>query len=183
MKTNQFSLWLNDHKVGVHRAVNIVKAGIVCIALIVLALLLLNDTQNVNWQMQGCLVTSDGTVSKTLPVSVTGKISSNRNGDTDLKLSFGLPEDFQFSILQEEFVCYSNTVELLSYYAFSGYGDNKDTEQYMDSSAQIALDADQECIVIAWSDAPGQYLVASTNPNTDPQQVLDHFQLFLNTSG
>lgn len=179
MKNKQLSWWLMNHKPGIRKAVLLAAVVIVCAALICTAIWLLDVTQKIDWQMQGYLVTSDGTISEALPISVTGKINDRNDGSSDLDLSFDLPEDFRNSILADEFHCPSNTMDVLSYYAFTGFSRNKEDDG--DILASIALDVDQKSVVILWSDAPGQYLVASANADTNPQQILAHFQAFLNT--
>ena len=139
-------------------------------------------TNKIDWDMHGYLVTADGEVKEELELSVKGKVRDykDREETDQLKLNFALPDsvpsqlrwadnqkcflsDFQRSFDTPYYACYA-----FAYPVPIG----KDL-------CVFALDPVQKYVIIKWVDESGQLLVASSNPAVSAQEILKHFQTFL----
>lgn len=137
------------------------------------------ETTAIDWNMHGAWLSADGTVSQTVDAAVNGIIVENEDGNDDLNISFTFSDDFHYLLDKPEpyFMSmnrkYNDLPHLMIAYSF-GYN-----KQLKDSPRCVfALSMEEECFIILYEDAPGYYLVASTDPNADPQALLDYFSDF-----
>lgn len=133
------------------------------------------EPQKINWTMTGALVSSDASVLENFSVTVQGSIQEEENNIVRLDTKIELPDTFSFSFVTPEggHICNDRS---LGYYAFSTYCYDKTTNA--PELSFLALDVEKECMIIQWHSNPDQYLVASTNAELTPQEILEHFRGF-----
>lgn len=128
------------------------------------------------WQYFGQWVTSDGKSSE--PVDLKLKIVVQKKEDKRdvLCLYFDLPKDFPY-IFSEDEVYYNGSNGVLPYYTSTGYTLGKDSSE--PELVRFAYDKEKNWSVFVWEDSPEQYLIVSGKPQFDAQEILTHFEDFL----
>lgn len=158
--------------------------AVICAALLGMALWLFNDPLSrdaqLNWDIQGTWITADGQVLETLAFSLSGEIEKHSKERDILRLNIRLPEDFDYVIPEEPTIFYSNAevVESVSYYICGGAYCLERTSGDM-TLVELALSEKQEFMILYFSETPGTFLVASTNHNVKPEEILAYFDFFV----
>ncbi|MBE6917932.1 MAG: hypothetical protein E7470_08560 [Ruminococcaceae bacterium] len=136
----------------------------------------LDPSEIVLWQYYGRWVTSDGKSSE--PVDLELKIVVQKKEDKRdvLSLYFDLPKDFPY-IFSEDEVYYNGSNGVLPYYTSTGYTLGKDSSE--PELVRFAYDKEKNWSVFVWEDSPEQYLIVSGKPQFDAQEILAHFEDFL----
>lgn len=129
-------------------------------------------------KMQGMLVSADNLPQNQFSFSVSSKLTqSSQNSEKELELSFVFPNNFPYKV-QQLFSTSTPHTEHLPYYVLMGY-----CYSILDNDSifvQCAYDKEASLLIINWGDDNNKYLVASTDPSTPPQEIMDYFQDFLN---
>lgn len=183
---NKLSLWFHSYRTECKKALIGIGIGIICLALVVLAVWLfsgpLSGNTKVNWQMNGTLVTSDGTVIETMELSIVGKIHKDPNKRDILTLDITLPDDFPYSFKGRdipEFYSSSDEIDEFPYYVCSGY--TYDKSENAPVLCSFALDEERGWAIFCWPNQPEQYLVCSTTADVNADEIITHFQAFLDS--
>lgn len=143
------------------------------------------NTSNIDWTMQGYLVTADGQVQEELEISLTGKIrdyDSEDEANDELQLAFHFPDSFRYSNHDsaQKYLSDNTIQNFYHYHLCHGFGYDKRKKESVPLS--FALDSEKEYLIMQWSDDSGLYLVAAVD-QTQPTQLLGHFKDFLKTYG
>lgn len=168
--SNKFSPWI----IVTIAFVALIGAGIWCFVIAS------PEYTQIDWDMQGTLVTTDGQVLETLAFSLSGKIEKDPQERDTLRLNITLPEDFDYMISEEPTVFYSaaEAVESVPYYICGEtYCLNRDSSAM--TLVELALSEQQEFVILYFQETPGTFLVASTNKAVTPQQILGYFDFFV----
>lgn len=136
------------------------------------------NTRNIDWALHGYLVTADGQIQNELAFSVSGSIRENKDdSNDDLKLAFQFPDSFRYSSESErEYPGNRSIHDAYHYYVSAGTAYDKTKNAPV--ALYLALDAENEYLIMHWNDDSDLYLVASVD-KTQPAQLLKHFQKFL----
>lgn len=143
-------------------------------------------TDKIDYQMHGIYVNQDGTVGEKHDFTIKGRAFANIKKTTFLQLEFQMPMNFPYSLrgatVQPEGYenCYiDHGGEYFSYWVTTDTAYNKNTNDMV--IQQFALCPEQEYFVFHANDDPTRYLVASADPNTTSQEILDYFQDYIDT--
>lgn len=130
--------------------------------------------------MNGTLVTADGQVQDTLEVAIVGKIHKDPEERDILTLDITLPDDFPYSFKGRDipkFYSASDGIAEFPYYVCSGFTYNKSKNTSI--LCNFALDEDKGWAIFLWPDNPEQYLVCSTATDVNAEEIIAHFQAYL----
>lgn len=143
-------------------------------------------TDKIDYQMHGFYVDSEGNASGSVDFSVKGRVFTNIKKTNFLQLEFQMPMSFPYSLrgstVQPEGYenCYiDHGGDYFSYWVTADYAYNKFTNS--GDFLAFALCPEQEYFMLRFVDEPSKYLLASTDPNTTPQEILDYFQKYIDT--
>jgi len=143
-------------------------------------------THKIDYQMYGVYVETDGTVGSSVDFSIKGRAFANIEKYRFLELEFQMPTSFPYSLRGS--TChpwgYENSFSdigagYFSYWVTTGYAYNKYTNDTV--IKYFALCPEREYFIFHTNDDPTRYLVASTDPNTTPQEILGYFQDYIDT--
>lgn len=154
---------------------------IVCIAIISIILLFISPFQqnvNVDWTMNGTMITADGRIGETMVFTVAGTIRNNSDDNDKLVLNFALPNTFRYvyNTSSSDDISTMRQYANLPYYISLGYDYDKVTNSPV--FRRYALNLEDEFMIMVW-DRDNYYMVASRDPNVDPRTILYSFQSFL----
>ncbi len=156
---------------------------VLCIALLIAAIIFWvrsPDSANtyVSWNMTAYLITADGTVQQSFPITIQGNIQDDKENEyaVTLNLDIEVPQDFRYSFVDESVK-----------YAFKGdlttatHPDdirapvsNYDSEANKPAFGQSFINTELRYFMAHWPDTD-LYLVASDS-GVDPADVLEHFK-------
>ncbi len=139
----------------------------------------------VNYSMQAYEVDAEGEIKDATSLEILGEILQYRDGKVCLAADFKIPDTFRYDLwVSQDHPTYrinhrcpkDSNIFVSSISAC----DRELPNTYVDF--WFALDPDNECIIMHWRNGPtfpDSYLVASTNPNVIPKEILDHFDWFV----
>lgn len=136
---------------------------------------------SVEWQMFASVVTADGTVVETFPMSIKGEIKGIKSR-VYLSLEIVPEEDFRyiFSIPKPDGdICTNRFAQWPGDFTTEGFCYDKITN----SPAWLgwAVNTEKEYFIGYWGEDFGYYLVASVDANVKPEEILEHFELFVDS--
>ena len=136
----------------------------------------------INWNVYGIWVESSGVHSDTVEFSVSGYIENHPAEIVDyvsIKLDF--PEDFRYIFQSANPYDHSSLHKFynVSYFGCAGYSFDKEDESSI--MTLYALDPGTEFMLLRWDDGSGRILVASTDPAVKPDEIMEHFRVFIDT--
>ncbi len=141
-------------------------------------------TSKVDWNLHGYLITADGEVKEELDFSVKGKIRDYKDREEmdQLRLNFTLPDPLPNKLQwADNQKCFLSDFQLyfdVPYYVCHAYA--HPVPNIESSLCVFALDPIQKYVIIKWGEESGQLLVASADPTVSAEEILKHFQRFLN---
>ena len=151
-------------------------------------LILPNLPNRIDWTMYGIVVDSAGNQYNYVQYfldefTVTGTIDDIDFNRAELKLRIVLPETFQYRFETEqdpdrftEYPSYNRAYTGESYYVIHSYSyDRRENQSVMTA---IGLCREKEYMIFNWDDGKDLYLVASTDPDTTPTEILEYFLQF-----
>ena len=151
--------------------------------LLIVILFIVNKTTRIEYYMNAALVNSDGAVIDTFALTIDGTVRE-KESSCYLDLAFNLPEDFRYSFDNADpngYICIEHLAFTPGDFVTCGYTD--DRLEVGSAWTVWAINTEKEYFVAYWGEDFGQFLVASTNPDVNPSDILDHFQEFLNLYG
>lgn len=148
-----------------------------------------NLDNQVDWVMHGVVVNTNGEVNQKTEYQIgqfTFSASVQDHEDKTATLNTRIVATDKFRYFFNSSNNPTDHTEHLStnrkyfdhpYYVYSEF--QYDTVGNTSIRADIAIDFEKEYMIINWHDDQDLYLVASTDPNTDPQEILAHFEGFI----
>lgn len=136
--------------------------------------------QEINWELHGVWISENGQVGEPVHFSISGKIPAEdvpEGEPLETEFSFTWPENFPYMTKEtNSCVAYPYTASknsplrriMCSCFAYVPSSDLTIVETF-------ALCPDKEWVIINWNDQEDVYLVASTDPNTDPTEILEFY--------
>lgn len=132
---------------------------------------------DINWPMYGLWVTRDGQPQEEMQFSIIGSVQQNQDASDKLSLNIIFPDECAYSYDSSvDFVSSSRQHLDVEYYVCPGYCFNERTAELVWSF--LALSEETGFAIFYMEDNPDSYLVASLDPDTDPQVILEYFQAF-----
>lgn len=129
------------------------------------------------WTMYGTWITPDGKTGEETELTVLGMITQTDTHDS-LIADIRFPDSFRYHYQPlTEFVSFSRQIPDLPYLVCPHFSYNKVAHDAV--WAYLALCPEKEYMIFRWDESQDRYLVASTNPDADPQEILDYFQGFI----
>ena len=139
--------------------------------------------------MHGVVVNSQGEVNQYTEYqvgqfTVSGSIHEETDKTATMKLRIIMPENFRYMFNTADHP--SERTKYIStnrkyfddpYYVFSHFVNDRFATGA--TVAYMALDQEKEFIIINWYVDQDLYLVASTDPITDPKEILTYFEAFI----
>ena len=131
----------------------------------------------VDWNMTAFLVKEDGTVTKTFSIAVSGTIEKEESASY-LKLDIELPKDFRYSFARAG--KNGNICAGRAYHSgdFVTNGYTYDKVANAPAAASWAVNTEKEYFIAYWGEDFGRYLVAATDPDITPEEIMEHFEKF-----
>ena len=138
----------------------------------------IDKLQKIDWTMTGAMVSGNGEVLRSCNLSITGDVTLGKNGEDQLDLNIRFPKLFEYwydgpAVYTSQSRRYFNT----PYPVCSSYAYNRDTND--PDYSVFALCPEKEYVIFNWDDGKDQYLVASTDPNVSPQEILSYFATYM----
>jgi hypothetical protein len=140
-------------------------------------------TTEFNLVLVGQVVDVNGNITnhyrKTIDISIRGTRTDNAEGYDELELEFTFSDNYRYMIPQISTVSFSSDSRYipLDYDVCMGYGYDK--VENAPAAVMFALDAEREYLILEWEADEGEYLVASSDPDTTPAEILEHFREYL----
>ncbi len=135
-------------------------------------------TQKIDWSMTGTMVSSSGEVLRSCNLSISGDLTLGKNGKDQLDLDIRFPKLFEYWYDgPTTYTSQSRKYFITPYPVFPHYAYNRDTDDHTTFSV-FAVCPEKEYMIFRWEDGKDQYLVASTDPNVPPQEILSYFETF-----
>ena len=148
-----------------------------------------NLGNTVDWTMHGVVVNSQGEVNKYTEYqvgqfTVSGSIHDEADKIATMKLRIIMTENFRYMFDnaghpndRTKYISMNRKYTDEPYYVFSHFTYDRFANE--STFAYMALDQEKEFMIFNWDDDKDLYLVASTDPDTDPNEILAYFQKFI----
>ena len=133
----------------------------------------------VDWSMTAFLIRADGTVTDTFPVTITGTIRKEET-ESYLKLDIDVPKDFRYSFKIAEpdgDLCFNALALQPGDFILGSY--TYDRIKNAPAMSNWAVNTEKEYFISSWGEEFGQYLVGSTDPDVMPEDIIEHFERFV----
>ena len=134
----------------------------------------------INWAMDGMMVDAQGNVISNGSLAVNGRIEKSENSDDNIYLYFTLPQTLHYILderVEEQMPYRPAYQDEFSFYVCSAYCYS--TKDNRPVAFMFALDVEAGYLIMQWENLPGQFLITSRDGTPDPQQIMNHFQTFL----
>ena len=135
--------------------------------------------EKLDWAMNAYLVSLDKQVQQAFSLTVSGPIVYN-NEDTTLQFVIQFPADsgLEYRLPNKgKYFTISTPLEKTDYYIWKPSLLDKTSNNSID--AVFALSVEQQSLIIYQEDAVYPYIVASTDPNCTPSEILEYFCEFI----
>ena len=150
-----------------------------------------SDPFGIDWVMHGIVVDSDGNKANYVhylldDFSVSGTVEPEEDNCAEMSLRIVLPDSFQYMFEKENepdasTEYYSNNRKYTDEPYYVVYGFSYDQRGNKSVPIVIGLSLENEYMIFNWEEGEDLYLVASTDPETDPNDILQYFQVFRET--
>ena len=141
----------------------------------------IDKLQKIDWTMTGTIVSGSGEVISPCNLSLSGQLALGKNRQDQLNLDIRFPKPFAYwyessAVYTSQSRKYFNT----PYPVFTHYAYNRDADKPAEEPvfSVFAVCPEREYVIFHWEDGKDQYLVASTDPNVPPQEILSYFEAF-----
>lgn len=140
----------------------------------------------IDWDMYAVWVDADGNVAEGQQAFQFSLECTVYDSASRLEYEFVFPEGFRYEILKPDTGAspvYVLELSDFTYYVAFGYQYDFQTEDIV--FGYWALSLEKECMIFEWehinggAENPGIYLLAFRDPNTDPKEILNYFQGYL----
>ena len=166
-----------------NRLLKVIVISAIVISLVIVALLFFENQKNrVKYDMTAYLVTADGAVEDTFAFEIRGCIRE-RKELSYLDINVDVPEDFRYKFREAESygnACYNRWAFHPGDYATQGYTYDRIGNE--PALCSWALNIEKGYFIAYWGEAYGRYLIASVDSSAGPEDIMEHFQLFLDNN-
>ena len=138
---------------------------------------LADNQRQLNWTMDAKVVDTSGKLIGDGTVTINGIITDHPEISDTLSLSIGFPPNFPHSMSGYQDFSGTGHGVFGPYYICTGYVYDNTIKDYF--FLTFALDPEAECALFILPDVPEQYLVCSTVADVNVEEVMAHFQKFL----
>ena len=139
-----------------------------------------SDANRINWSLDGTWISADGTASSTASGSIFGTVQLGDTGEDTLDLNITFTEGCNYQYINPtSYSSESRKYLKVPYCVCPLYSYSKGKNDSVFSYIGISLD--KEYVIFHWEDKEDLYLVASTDPDTDPKDILSYFEVFVQT--
>ena len=132
--------------------------------------------QGIRWNLTGTWITEDGEIGDTVSFSIKGRFFTNGNQVDYLQMvDFRIqwPEDFPYGSAEADsygvYALYEE--DGTNSLWFMCCGEAYTASENTSVGVTFALSPDREFVVMHWADNEDRYLVASTDPEADPEEI------------
>lgn len=132
----------------------------------------------VDWGMTAYLIAPDGTVESSIPITIDGKIQET-NGRKFFTINYGVPEKFRYRFSTAGGA--GDPEVQIKGLTGNDPGDTLVRGNAYDCIENIGVDCyyvynvDLGYFMATWDNGDGSYLVAATNPDVKPVDLIAHF--------
>lgn len=140
---------------------------------------LADNQRQLNWTMDAKVVDTSGKLISDGTVTINGIITDNTGSSDTLSLSFGFPPDLPHSMSGYQEFTGKGYVIYGPYYICMCYVYDQTIKDYLFFT--FAIDPEAECALFILPEDPAQYLVCSTAADVNAEEVIAHFQAFLDS--
>lgn len=152
---------------------------LLCLCLILAVLMTgCQEKTKLDLSMHGYVMTTDGFVVDRLELSMQGKIYHGEDVYDEIALEIDFPESFVYMNVSSDEPKMAFRHPTHGYHTLSKFTYHKKLNTL--KGTMIAIDEEKGWAILLWTQDPQQILVASTDADTDPTQILAYFQDFIN---
>lgn len=128
--------------------------------------------------MTAYLIRADGTVADTLPMEIKGTIKREED-ISRLKLDIEVPKNFRYMFQSEDDgdLCINSNAQQPGDFILSGY--DYDRVKNTPAMSNWGINTEKEYFISCWGKEFGQYLVGATDPDVTPEDIVEHFGMFV----
>lgn len=139
-----------------------------------------SNEKQLNWTMDAKVVHSDGRLITNTTVTINGHITKQAEAADILLLDIVFLPTFHYMAYgPEEYPVSLEPGKIGPYYIISSYF--YDRTESTPVHLTFALDPEAECAIFLLPGEPGQYLVCSTAADVNAEEIIAHFQAFLDS--
>lgn len=136
--------------------------------------------QDIDWELYGAWISENGQVGEPVSFSISGKIPAEDAPEREpLETEFSItwPEDFPYMDNENSLFSANSCAdtENSAIRRIMCYGFSYVSTSNQSVSEAFALCPEKEWVIFSWGNQEGVYLVASTDPNTDPAEILEFY--------
>jgi len=158
----------------------VVLAAIICCGLMIIALISFNRDQTRTWDMEAYWISKDGTCGEVVPFTVKVSFRESEEDEVDkIAIQYQFPEGDNYLSPSDSEDSLADALEYKQDEIYGRYGFSYGISQNAPVSHWYAVDLEKEYIVFQWGDNTDSYLFASTNPETEPTDILTHFVTYI----
>ena len=132
--------------------------------------------KEISYDLYGTWITADGELQESVDFHISGQVDMDASGEDTMTLDISFPDTFTYSYLaKKEFASQSRKYFGLSYCVSTGFSWRRGSD--IPVISYLALCPEKEYVLFYWDERPGRYLVASTDPDTAPEQIISYFEV------
>ena len=133
--------------------------------------------EKIDWQLYGAWISQEGEVGEPVEFTISGDLKLEKTETDSMQLDITFPHSFPYSYNgRTEFTSESRKYFSLPYCVSTRYAFNQISGEPVFS--YLALCPEKEYVIFCWEDHGDSFVIASTDPETDYQEILDYFEAF-----
>lgn len=139
-----------------------------------------SDQKQLNWTMDAKVVRPDGRLVSNTTVMISGLIVTEEDAAATLSLYIYFLPTFRYKASasgQQKYPVNIGPGDIVPYYISCAYFYNRMNN--VPDFITFAIDPEAECAIFILPEDPEQYLVCSTAADVNVEEVMAHFQIFL----
>ena len=131
--------------------------------------------EDIDWTLHGVWINEKLEVLKTVDFTISGNLDLTATGEDSMTLDISFPDSVPYNYTEKtEFVSHSRKYFGLPYCVSTSYSFRRLSGDPVIS--YFVLCPEKEYVLFYWKAQPDRYLVASTDPETDPAQIVTYFE-------
>lgn len=133
--------------------------------------------EEISYDLHGAWITEAGEVQQAEDFRISGQVDMQASGEDSMTLDISFPDTFPYSYTEKtEFVSQSRKYFGLPYCVSTAFSFRRLSGDAVIS--HFVLCPEKEYVLFFWEAQPDRYLVAATDPDTDPAQIVTYFEVF-----